>query len=112
MLIATRVLKVREPGGDIEMTIRLFAPARDGQAEGCRFEIDWPDGHDVKTIYGVDKFQAIHLAMQCIGVLLYTSEAHRSGKLFWEEPGRGYGFPVTKNLRDLLVGDDRRFDGP
>ena len=27
----------------------------------------------------------------------------------WLEPGRGYGFPVPDNIRDLLVGDDKRF---
>jgi len=24
----------------------------------------------------------------------------------WDIPGQGYGFPVSKNLRDLLIGGD------
>jgi len=40
------------------------------------------------------------------GIEIYTSEYHRQGKLSWCELGRGYGFPVTANVRDLLQGDD------
>jgi hypothetical protein len=32
-------------------------------------------------------------------------------RLRWGEPNQGYGFPVTKNARDLLVGYDKEFDG-
>jgi hypothetical protein len=27
----------------------------------------------------------------------------------FRETGRGYGFPVVPSLRDLLIGDDRKF---
>lgn len=45
--------------------------------------------------------------MMCVGVHLYVSEYHDDGVLY--APGRegGYGFPVTQNLRDLLVGRDK-----
>jgi hypothetical protein len=49
------------------------------------------------------------LALKTIGAQIYASDHHASGKLMWLEPGKGYGFPVTNNLRDLLVGDDKKF---
>jgi hypothetical protein len=51
--------------------------------------------------------QALELALRTIGAQIYASDHHASGKLMWLEPGKGYGFPVTSNLRDLLVGDDK-----
>jgi len=27
----------------------------------------------------------------------------------WAEPAQGYGFPVTQNLRELLIGDDANY---
>ena len=53
--------------------------------------------------------QALLHALQMIGVITYTSAHHKSGKLMWYEAGTGYGFPVTTNCRDLLIGDDVRF---
>ena len=53
--------------------------------------------------------QALELAMKMIGVSLYTSDAHESGRLMWEKAGGGYGFPVTSNLRDLVIGEDKKF---
>jgi hypothetical protein len=35
--------------------------------------------------------------------------ATTSGDLTFDAPGRGYGFPVPKSLRDLVVGDDADF---
>lgn len=29
----------------------------------------------------------------------------------WEKPGDGYGFPIPKNGRDLLIGADKIFEG-
>jgi len=52
--------------------------------------------------------QAVLLTMQKIGTEIYMSEYHKSGRLLWTAPGRGYGFPVPSNLRDLLIGDDAR----
>jgi hypothetical protein len=51
--------------------------------------------------------QAVLLALQMIGTVLYTSDYHKSGKLFWEKPGDGYGFPVPSNLQDMLIGEDK-----
>jgi uncharacterized protein DUF6968 len=51
------------------------------------------------------------LALQRIGTDLYTSNEHLEGRLRWEKAGDGYGFPVPKNLRGVLVGLDKEFDG-
>jgi hypothetical protein len=53
--------------------------------------------------------QALVLALEAIGSDIYTSSYHKAGALFFEAPGKGYGFPVPITLRDLLVGDDARF---
>jgi hypothetical protein len=44
--------------------------------------------------------------MEKIGVEIYGSDHHRSGKLEWLSTYKGYGFPVPHNSRDLLIGDD------
>ena len=44
-----------------------------------------------------------------IGAEIYSSNYHKAGKLFWDKPGNGYGFPVASSLRDLLQGDDIKF---
>ncbi len=59
--------------------------------------------------WGIDSVQAILLAFQMIGADLYTSSYHKSGQLIFQEPGQGYGFPVPENLRDLLIGNDRKY---
>ena len=108
MLIATRVLKLRRPPGNIEIPIRIFAPEQESVDWSCRFEIDWPDGSITMAARGIDAVQALHLALQMIGALIYTSDHNVSGKLMWLDPAKGYGFPVTNNIRDLLVGDDKK----
>jgi len=51
--------------------------------------------------------------IQAIGTNLYTSDYHRSGRLRWGKPGDGYGYgyPVPKNIRNLLVGNDAAYEG-
>jgi hypothetical protein len=39
---------------------------------------------------------------------LYASEAHKAGRLKWERPRGGYGFPLHSGIRDLYEGDDKR----
>lgn len=109
MLIATRVLKLCRPTGDIEIPVRIFAPEEGAQSWFCRFEVDWPDGPRGMAAGGVDAVQALELALKMIGAQIYTSDHHTSGNLVWLEPGKGYGFPVPNNIRDLLVGDDKKF---
>jgi hypothetical protein len=108
-MIATRVLKLQLEHDACDVPIRIFAPQdRDG-SWSCRYEIDWPDGRHTMEVFGVDSIQAILLAFQMIGAELYTSEYHKSGQLIFHEPGQGYGFPVAASIRDLLIGNDRKY---
>jgi hypothetical protein len=106
MLIATRKLKVLRSDREIDVEVRLFKPIKDDNTWICNYEIDWPGGIKKRHGAGADGIQAIFIAMQMIGISLYTSDHHRNGELAWVTQGGGYGFPVTSSVRDLLVGDD------
>ena len=109
MVIATRSLTFRTQKGDIEIPIRVHAPEKAAVDWICRFEIEWPEGKAERWGAGSDAVQALLIALQMIGAEVYTSRHHESGRLAWFAPGRGYGFPVSNNIRDLLVGDDKKF---
>jgi hypothetical protein len=109
VIIATRSLKLSRPGGDTEIQVRISAPEKAKIDWICRFEIDWPDAKAERWGAGSDAVQALLIAMQMIGAEIYASNYHDSGKLRWLVADRGYGFPVTNNIRDLLVGDDKAF---
>jgi hypothetical protein len=111
MIIATRVLTLRRSSDAVELAARLFAPEQDGTEWRCRYEIDWPEGQRASFAVGIDAVQALHLTLQKIGIDLYMSEHHASGGLVWMRPGQGYGFPVPKNGRAFLIGEDKRFEG-
>lgn len=111
MLIGTRVLTLRTNTGDLPVSVSIFVPAEEGGAWQCRYAIGWPDGLRESAASGVDALQALHLTMQKIAVDLYGSDAHREGRLSRPGQGAGYGFPMPKGGRDLLVGFDREFDG-
>lgn len=106
MMIASRLLRLKGTESDAEIPIRIFAPEQDGDAWSCRYEIDWPEGPQSMTSWGVDSIQALLLALNMIGADIYSSAYHKSGKLMLEAPGKGYGFPLPASLRHLLEGDD------
>lgn len=107
MLIASRTLRLRRDSADIPIPIRILDPEERDVDWACRFEIGWPDETTTMEAMGVDAVQALELAMKMIGAFIYTSDHHASGNLTWEVPGKGYGFPVSHNIRDLLIGDDK-----
>lgn len=111
MPVAERILHVETDHGRQPVAIRVFQPLDTGFDWVCRYEIDWPEGTRQSSAHGVDGIQALHLALQKIGIDLYVSEAHKAGRLVWERWKGGYGFPVPKSARDMLVGDDRIFEG-
>lgn len=91
------------------IVIQISAPvARDG-AWWCDYEIGWPSGTQMSAGAGSDAVQAMFLTMEKIGAEIYTSVEHREGRLVWHKPGNGYGFPVPKNIRHMLVGDDASY---
>lgn len=110
MKIADRVLTMRNGDVNIKIPVRLFAPelATNGNWF-CRYEIDWPDKKSELSVGGIDSAQALVLALQIIGAEIYSSSYHEQGKLFWDAPGRGYGFPVVSTYRNLLQGDDAKY---
>ncbi len=112
MLIAQRNLVFETGNGtEIKVPVCLYAPEGSDKHWGCRYTIEWPDGIYESKGYGIDQFQAIVLTIQKIGTDIYFSDYHKTGRLYFEKPGSGYGFPVPRNARDILVGDDKRFDG-
>src|SRR5215218_3924637 len=109
MVIALRILTLRGQGRDIEVPIRIFKPEEEKKNSwSCKYEIVWPDGPRTMTAWGVDSVQSIFIAFQMIGSEIYTSNFHKSGQLYFDTPGGGYGFPVPTSLRDLLRGADAR----
>jgi hypothetical protein len=109
MVIASRVLTLRNEDAEIEIPIRIFAPEQKDDAWVCRYEIEWPEGTQAMTSWGRDSAQALILAMSMIGADIYSSSYHRSGKLMLEVSGEGYGFPVPSSLRDMLEGNDAKY---
>jgi len=109
MIIATRLLTLRDRGANREIPIHIHAPEQSQVDWICRFDIGWPGGKAERWGAGVDAVQALLSALQMIGAELYVSDEYKSGALVWHSPGRGYGFPVPQTIRDLLVGDDRKF---
>jgi hypothetical protein len=106
MQIAHRRLTTSTELGDTEVSIRLFKPEESDGHWVCRYEIDWPSQKQSSFAAGIDSIQALLLALQKIGVEIYTNAYHESGSLKWFEPTQGYGFPIVHNLRDLLIGND------
>ena len=113
MIIAQRKLKiVAGPHAGTPVVVSVHLPQ---QLEGhwsCAYEIGWPKRPRRSVSGGIDAVQALISAMQKIGIELYTSTFHATNALVFDGPGMGYGFPVPKPMRDVLVGDDKLFDGP
>lgn len=109
MLIAERSLKIKSSTDDVEVPISIYLPREIDGAWLCKFTIEWPDGDIQMDASGSDSVQAIELALKMIGAFLYASDHHAAGKLMWLEPAQGYGFPVTNYLRDMLIGEDKKF---
>jgi len=112
MLIGTRLLRLKLPDGSVRVPVNLHVPTRSDNAWSCEFEIGWPDGVRRSHAAGIDALQAVHAAMQRIAIELYMSPYHAKGLLAWGDgDDAGYGFPMPKGGRDLLVGYDRDFEG-
>ena len=52
MIIATRLLKLREGGRDIEVPVRFYKPKEEDGNWSYRFEIDWPDEPEAMSMHG------------------------------------------------------------
>jgi len=110
MIIATRTLKLHTPASVVDIPISISSPFRENDGTWfCAYEIGWPEGVWKSRAGGVDSIQSLFLTLQMIGSDIYTSNYHRSGQLFLDASGNGYGFPVPISLREMLVGDDKKF---
>lgn len=110
MMVASRTLTLRKRDEEIRIPIEIFAPLRSENGSWfCRYEIGWPDKKSDGLVGGYDSAQALVLALLTIGAEIYSSSYHKSGNLFWDKPGNGYGFPVAPTLRDLLQGEDAKY---
>jgi hypothetical protein len=110
MEIANRTLTMERGSSKVSIPIRVFSPVqREARAWSCQYQIGWPEGQETREIWGMDSMQAVVLTLEAIGSDVYTSSYHKAGVLFFETPGKGYGFPVPLSLRDLLIGDDAGF---
>ncbi len=93
-----------------------LAPAftEDGHGGGLRL---WFDADQVEALSSerealwarVGAAQALVRAFTMIGISLYTPAHHAAGNLWFERPGSGCGFPVSRSARDLLVGGDAKY---
>ena len=110
MMIASRELTLRTANGVLKIPIHIFAPEKEQTERGSA---DMKSAGRTKSprcrLAASTSAQALVHALQIIGAEIYSSSYHKSGKLFWDEPGKGYGFPVVPTYRDLLVGDDAKY---
>lgn len=108
MVILQRVLTATIDGTSVKVPVNLYLPMQDGSGDfRCDYEIGWPAKVRKFHAYGADGVQSVLLAMQMIGVELYSSDLHKTNRLSWLAPGDGYGFPLPKGSRDFYAGSDR-----
>jgi hypothetical protein len=110
-MIGTRTLTIETDTGKKPVEIRVFAPFASAHIWECHYEIDWPEGTVKSRVEGNDALHALELVQQKIGVDLYMSRYHKARSMRWLEGWTGYGFPLPKNGRDLLIGDDKTYFG-
>ncbi|WP_425330050.1 DUF6968 family protein [Terrirubrum flagellatum] len=72
--------------------IRIFAPVVNEAHFLCRYEIGWPEGAWTSAAAGVDAVQALHLALQKIGVERRGLRISRSEKCARSTCWRGQNF--------------------
>jgi hypothetical protein len=102
-----RLLQISTPAATIDVQVKIASPDPQGDSWSCRFEIGWPEGIKAGEAWGADAIQAFYLAMQAVALQLYGSDYHKQGRLYWQKPGTGYGFPLPKNLASEYIGHDK-----
>ena len=66
MVIATRELTFRtETGDEVFIPVSLFSPVRNDQDRGCQYSIEWPDGIETESAYGIDSVRALISMQAC-----------------------------------------------
>jgi len=96
------VLELETDNGAALVHVRIRSPVFDHAGDWtCPFEITGLARREVRYAHGVDGVQALELALQLIGTILYTSKEWEAGRLTWLG-GRNLMLPVPNNLRDLV----------
>ena len=111
MMLGNRVLYVTTADGPRDVEVRVEQPEPYGHVWKCQYSIGWPEAKFERRVQGGDALAAMHMALQMIGLDLNSSAYHSEGRLKWMEPWVGYGFPVPKDARDMLTGQDKEFYG-
>jgi hypothetical protein len=105
-VIANRVLSLA-PGGKVVVTIGQPRPFPGGKNFFCPFKVEGLGHGNITRAGGVDAVQALQLALQMVGTVLYTSQEYKDGRLTWDGGENGsLGFPVAANIRDILPDGD------
>jgi hypothetical protein len=107
VVIASRTLTMEVDGREREVAITVYAPVDKTDHWCCEFEIGWPDRPKRSKGNGIDAVQALLIALEMVGTNLYSSDPHKEGRLWLDEPHGGYGFPLGSALRHLYEGRDR-----
>jgi Protein of unknown function len=107
VVIASRTLTMEVDGRELDVPVTVHAPVDQADHWCCEFAIGWPDKPKRGKGNGIDAVQALLIALEMIAINLYSSEAHKQGRLKWDEPHGGYGFPLSSAIRDLYEGRDR-----
>jgi len=111
MLAGTRTLSIDLGNGPVPVEVRIYLPEPYDAFWHARYEIDWPEGTVKSHAVGNDTIAALHAAIEKVGAELYMSKYHHERTLEWIKPWVGYGFPLPKGARDLLIGHDQEFYG-
>src|SRR5262245_16418492 len=98
MVILNRTLKIDAVGHQAEVPVKLYLPVNLGDHWQCEYEIGWPDSARRRKVYGIDSVQCLLLALNKVGADIYTSEAHKSGKLIWEKRATAMAFPCPQGF--------------
>jgi hypothetical protein len=111
MIAGTRTLTIATPTGPKPVQITMYLPVQKETDWECAYEIDWPDGPVSSFAAGNDAIAAMHATIEKIGMEVYMSRYHHERSMWWLKPWVGYGLPLPKGARDLLIGHDQEFYG-
>lgn len=72
-----------------DVECHFFQPQQVGGDSLCRFEIGWPEGSASGGVYGVDRVQALSLAMQAVHAHLLDARYNGREVSWLGEPALG-----------------------
>ena len=73
--------RVVELDGEHPLPLRFFRPESAGDDFACLYEVEWPHGLVVRSVYGVHAVQALILALTVAHAELLNSPEGKQGRL-------------------------------